>query len=101
MSTKLLALSCPVCGKKLTHAILHSSGIVVCSEEYLAAMWALQEKADRGWGANVHAGWSEHIIPMYPFEQKYAACYYCEQCKLAVVLQRDLIPSDEIPDIAK
>jgi hypothetical protein len=97
-----MAMSCPNCGEGMVDRIVHSSGIVVCEEQYLTAMRELQAEEDAGRGpAHRHLGHTEHVLPMWPSEQKYARAKYCSNCKLIVVAQSDQIPPEEIPAIAK
>ena len=81
--------------------IIHSSGIVVCEEQYLTAMRELQAEQDAKRSAHRHGGHCVPILPMWPEEQKYARVKYCELCELIVVAKSDQIPPDEIPPIAK
>ncbi|MCZ2109202.1 MAG: hypothetical protein LC118_06515, partial [Dehalococcoidia bacterium] len=82
--------------------MLHSSGVVVTNLEYLGVLRELQREAESRGTAHRDAGWAEAIIPMYPLdEQKYAYCWHCKKCSVVVVSRHDIVPSDQIPDIAK
>jgi ribosomal protein L37AE/L43A len=93
---------CPKCGKQMLRRIIHSGGIVVCENRYLAAMRKLQSDIDAGREGDEFGGHVEAIIPMNPVkEEKYAKCSYCDSCKLIVVRAADRIPSSDIPNVAK
>jgi hypothetical protein len=81
---------------------VHSRGIVVCGAQYLEAMRQLQAEHDAGRPAERNAGFVDHVISMEPMdEEKYARCEYCSDCHLVIVARDDVIPSNEIPEIAK
>lgn len=81
--------------------IIHSAGMVVCEEQYLTAMRAIQAEEDAGRAGHAHGGLCTAILPMWPDEQKFARVKYCERCELIVVAKSDQIPSEEIPAVAK
>jgi hypothetical protein len=93
---------CPKCGDETVKRIVHSRGIVVCMENYLALMWELQKDADAGNRSHRDLGYVEAVISMDPLdEEKYAFCNYCSKCNLLILRQADRIPSDQVPAVAK
>ncbi|HXE54921.1 MAG TPA: hypothetical protein VN541_18005 [Tepidisphaeraceae bacterium] len=82
--------------------IVHSSGIVVCENRYLDGMWEIQRAEDKGGSGQAELGHVAPILSMTPpDEQKYARCHYCENCTLIVVSANDVIPADQVPQVAK
>jgi hypothetical protein len=81
--------------------IIHSSGIVVCEEQYLIGMRAVQAEEAAGRAGHANLGHCIAILPKWPEEGKYARVKYCERCVLIVVAKSDQIPPEEIPACAK
>jgi hypothetical protein len=93
---------CPRCGRPMLDRLVHSSGIVVCELKYLEGMWAIQHAEDKGKSAHRHLGNVAPIISMMPdHEQKYARCLYCEKCILIVLSADDIVPSEQVPQVAR
>jgi hypothetical protein len=93
---------CPNCGSRMLDRVVHSSGIVVCEPNYLDGMWDIQHAEDKGGSGHADLGHAVPIISMMPqHEQKYARCFYCEKCVLIVLSAGDVIPSDQVPKVAK
>jgi hypothetical protein len=80
---------------------VHSSGVVVIEEAYIEAMRYLQVEADAGRPGHAFGGAAEAIIPMWPQEQKYAKCQFCESCKAVFIMADDVLPQNDIPEIAR
>lgn len=81
--------------------IIHSSGVVVCEPAYLERMWEIQRAENKGLPGHADLGYVVPIISMSPEEQKYARCNYCERCTLVVISADDVIPRDQVPDVAR
>ena len=102
MTQPTARVACPKCGTEMDDAILHTSGIVVVTEQYMTALRELQTAADQSISASADGGHSVAIIPMFPLcEQKYARCWHCPSCRLIVVGSDGIIPQDEIPKVGR
>jgi len=88
---------CPKCGEIINKAIIHTSGIVVCSKEYIDSIIEIEKAEKRGESVKMHGGLVNVIVPMIPLnKEKYIYCQYCKSCELIIVEKGEIIDIEKI-----
>lgn len=92
---------CPICQSKLVKRLTRSKWIQVCEQAYLDGMWDVERAEAKGAAVHRDLGRVISIVPADPAETRFARCYFCSKCKLVTIRTIDVIPPNEVPNVAK
>ena len=90
-----MSLNCPQCSRVMSDMLIWSLGAVVVQPDYLEKLRTIEH------GGHVHVGQAYGLIPTRPVETKYAHVQFCKDCEMVCFCPSGLIPSEDVPSIAK